>query len=87
MVNGSVTISIEDFQSLLDAKVRAEEIRESTRLAAKELQVFLSYLCDKENISVYIEEFNRQSKTSTINIENGRAKIVFKDDKETSKKI
>mgnify|MGYP003147117297 CR=1 FL=1 len=87
MVNGSVTISIEDFQSLLDAKVRAEEIKESTKLAAKELQVFLSYLCDKENISVYIEEFNRQSKTATINIENGRAKIVFKDDKTNIKKI
>ena len=47
MVNGSVTISIEDFQSLLDAKVKAEEIKETTKLAAKELQVFLSYLCDK----------------------------------------
>ena len=79
MVNGSVTISIEDFQSLLDAKVKAEEIRDSARLAAKELQVFLSYICDKENISEYIEEFNRQSKTASISIENGRAKIIFKD--------
>ena len=79
MVNGSVTISIEDFQALLDAKVTAEEVKDSTKLAAKELQVFLSYLCDKEDISKYIEEFNRQSKTSTIVIQNGRAQIKFNE--------
>ncbi len=81
MVNGSVTISIEDFQSLLDAKVKAEEVKEATKLAAKELQVFLSYLCDKGDISNYIEEFNRQSKTSTIVITSGRAQIKFNDAK------
>ena len=79
MVNGSVTISIEDFQSLLDAKVKAEEVKEATKLAAKELQVFLSYLCDKGDISNYIEEFNRQSKTSTIVITSGRAQIKFNE--------
>ena len=79
MVNGTVTISIEDFQALLDAKVKAEEIKDSTKLAAKELQVFLSYLCDREDISKYIEEFNRQSKTSTIIIQNGRAQIKFNE--------
>ena len=79
MVNGSVTISIEDFQALLDAKVTAEEVKDATKLAAKELQVFLSYLCDKEDISKYIEEFNRQSKTSTIVITSGRAQIKFNE--------
>ena len=79
MVNGSVTISIEDFQALLDAKVIAEEVKDATKLAAKELQVFLSYLCDKEDISKYIEEFNRQSKTSTIVITSGRAQIKFNE--------
>tara|TARA_R110002050_G_scaffold238954_2_gene375093 strand:- start:1979 stop:2224 length:246 start_codon:yes stop_codon:yes gene_type:complete len=79
VVNGSVTISIEDFQALLDAKVTAEEVKDSTKLAAKELQVFLSYLCDKEDISKYIEEFNRQSKTSTIVITSGRAQIKFNE--------
>ena len=80
MVNGSVTISIEDFQALLDAKVNAEEIKDATKLAAKELQVFLSYLCGREDISKYIEEFNRQSKTSTIVIQNGRAQIKFNEE-------
>ena len=87
MVKGSVTISIEDYHALLDASVNAKELKESTELAAKELQVFLSYLCDKEDISKYIEEFNRQSQTSTIVINSGRAQIKFKDDKEDTKKI
>tara|TARA_R100000808_G_C2112555_1_gene126204 strand:+ start:61 stop:306 length:246 start_codon:yes stop_codon:yes gene_type:complete len=81
MVKGSVTISLEDYQALLDSSVNAKELNESTKLAAKELQVFLSYLCDKEDISRYVKEFNRQSKTSTIIIQNGRAQIKFKDDK------
>jgi hypothetical protein len=75
MVKGSVTISIDDFQALLDTKVDAEELREKTELAAKELQVFLSFLCTREDIEKYVEEFNRQSKTSKISINGGIAKI------------
>ena len=79
MVKGSVTISIEDYHSLLDSNINAKELNESTKLAAKELQVFLSYLCDQVDVSKYIEEFNRQSKTSTIVIRNGRAQIKFNE--------
>ena len=75
MVKGSVTISIDDFQALLDTKVDAEELREKTELAAKELQVFLSFLCTREDIEKYVGEFNRQSKTSKISINGGIAKI------------
>ena len=81
MVKGSVTISIDDFQALLDTKLNAAELREKTELAAKELQVFLSFLCTRENIEKYVEEFNRQSKTSKINIEGGIAKIILNDNK------
>ena len=81
MVKGSVTISIDDFQALVDTKVNAEELREKTELAAKELQVFLSFLCTRENIEKYIEEFNRQSKTSKISIKGGIAKIILNDSK------
>ena len=81
MVKGSVTISIDDFQALLDTKVNAEELREKTELAAKELQVFLSFLCTRENIEKYIEEFNKQSKTSIISINGGIAKIELNDSK------
>ena len=79
MVKGTVNISLDDYHKLVDAKVNAEEIKDSTKLAAKELQVFLSYLCGREDISKYIEEFNRQSKTSTIVIQNGRAQIKFNE--------
>ena len=44
------------------------------------MSVFLSFLCTREDISKYIDEFNRQSKTATIVIENDRATIQFKDD-------
>ena len=78
-MKGSVTISIEDYHALIDSSITAKELQDSTKLAAKELQVFLSYICDKEDISKYIEEFNRQSKTSTIIIQNGRVQIKFNE--------
>tara|TARA_R110000824_G_scaffold11591_2_gene50785 strand:+ start:693 stop:932 length:240 start_codon:yes stop_codon:yes gene_type:complete len=79
-MTGTVTISITDFTSLLEASKDSSIAIDKTKLAAKELQVFLSFLCGKENISVYIEEFNKQSKTSEIIINSGRAQIKFKDD-------
>ena len=81
MVKGSVTISIDDFQAMLDTKIKAQEKIENIMLVAKELQVFLSFLCTREDIDKYVEEFNRQSKTSKIRIEDGRAKIEIHDNK------
>jgi heterodisulfide reductase subunit B len=79
MVKGSVTISTEDYHALIDSNINAKELQESVKLAVKELQVFLSYMCDKTDISNYIEEFNRQSKKSTIIMKNGRAQIKFNE--------
>ena len=79
-MTGTVTISIADFTSLLEASKDSSIAIDKTKLAAKELQVFLSFLCGKEDISIYIEEFNKQSKTSEIIINSGRAQIKFKDD-------
>ena len=79
-MTGTVSISLEDFTSLLEASKKADDIKSSTQRAAKELQVFLTFLCDRENISKYTEEFNKQSKTSQIIIVNGRAQIKFNDD-------
>ena len=81
MVKGSVTISIVDFQALLDTQITSEELNKSTKLAAKELEVFLSFLCSKGNIEKFVDEFNRQSSTCRINIIDGRAKIIFTDEK------
>ena len=80
MVKGSVTISIEDFQELLETSNKAKEFRGKAMIASKEMQVFLSFLCSREDISKYIEEFNRQSQTSTIIIEGSQAKIDIKDE-------
>tara|TARA_R110002051_G_scaffold124754_1_gene197988 strand:+ start:412 stop:651 length:240 start_codon:yes stop_codon:yes gene_type:complete len=79
-MTGTVTISIADFTSLLEASKESSSAIDKTKLAAKELQVFLSFLCGKDNISVYIDEFNKQSRTSEIIINSGRAQIKFKDD-------
>ena len=81
MVKGSVTISINDYHALIDASTKSIELKESAALAVKELQVFLSFLCTRENIEKYVEEFNRQSKTSKIIIDGGIAKIKLNDSK------
>jgi hypothetical protein len=81
VVKGSVTISIDDFQTLLDTKVNAEDLKEKTELAAKELQVFLSFLCTRENIESHVEAFNKQSQTSMIVIKDGIAKIKINGSK------
>jgi hypothetical protein len=80
VVKGSVTISIDDYHTLLDSKTESSELKDRLNTAVKELQVFLSFLCTRENLEKYVEEFNRQSKTSKININGGIAKIELKDD-------
>ena len=79
MVTGSVTISIEDFQALLDTKVKTAETEGKFKIAVKELQVFLSFICSRADVSSYIDEFNRQSQTSTILIEDGKAIIKLNE--------
>ena len=79
MVKGSVTISIEDFQAFLESSEKQIKAKEEFEITLKELQVFLSFLCTREDLSKYLEEFNRQSKTAKISIENGRAKIQLKE--------
>ena len=79
-MTGSVTISLKEFDKLRDSSFHAEQRKERVLLATKELEVFLSFVCTRQNIDVLVEEFNRQSKTSTIILENGRAKIVFNNE-------
>lgn len=80
MVEGTVTITIKDFQALIDVKIDADNRISNVKKAAKELQVFLSYLCTRVDIEPFVAEFNKQSRTSEIVIENGFAKIKFKDE-------
>ena len=78
MVKGTVTISTEDYHKFLEANSKSVDTRKDLELAVKELQVFLSFLCTREDIDKYVSEFNRQSKTSEININGGIAKIELK---------
>ena len=79
MVKGNVTLSLEDYHDLIDASTKSLELKDNLQLAVKELQVFLSYLCTRENIEKHVEDFNKQSKTSIININGGIVKIETKD--------
>lgn len=78
MVKGTVSISLDDYHTLLESAEKSLELKGNLDTAIKELQVFLSFLCTRENIERYVEEFNKQSKTSKININNGIAKIELK---------
>ena len=77
-MNGTVTITLEDFDSLRESDDAASKKNERLTRAAKELEVFLSFLITRENITEYLEEFNRQAQGAKINLIDGRAKIVFK---------
>tara|TARA_R110002051_G_scaffold290891_1_gene354652 strand:- start:375 stop:623 length:249 start_codon:yes stop_codon:yes gene_type:complete len=81
-MKGTVTISLSDYEKLRDASENAQKLENSTKRAAKELQVFLSFICSRGSIEEYVSEFNRQSKLSEISITaDGIARIKFKDDK------
>jgi len=80
-MKGSVTISLSDYEKLRDAQENAKKLESDTQRAAKELQVFLSFLCSRGSIEEYVNEFNRQSKMSEISVVDGIARIKFKDDK------
>ena len=80
MVNGTVTISLSDFQTLLESSTNADDVLKSTTTASKEIQVFLSYLHAQLDLTPHIEAFNRQSKKSKIIVEDGnRIKIQFNE--------
>jgi len=78
-MTGTVTIPLKDFDSLREAKEKADTSQANLTRAAKELEVFLSFICTRDNIVEYVEEFNRQSQKSKISIIDGRAKIAFND--------
>lgn len=80
-MTGSVTISLKDFQKLQKSQEETDERAKGVHQAAKELEVFLSFLISRESIGDHLKEFNRQSSTCSINILEGRAKIVFKNEK------
>ena len=79
-MTGTVTIPLKEFDKLRESSTIASKQQERVLHATKELEVFLSYVCTRQNIEPLVEEFNRQSKSATISMENGRAKIIFNDE-------
>jgi|TARA_R100000541_G_scaffold40259_1_gene47886 hypothetical protein len=79
VVKGQVTINLEDYHALLDAKIQTLGLQEKSDLLLKELQVFLSFIVSRTDIAPYITEFNKQSKSSIIEVDtNGMVKIQKK---------
>ena len=79
MVKGQVTLKLEDYHALLDAKIKTIELQEKSDRLLKELQVFLSFLVTRTDIAPYVTEFNKQSKSSIIEIDtNGTVKMQKK---------
>ena len=79
---GTVTIPLEDYQEMRDHYDKAELLGEKTKRAAKEMAVFLSFMATRTDVGPYIKEFNKQSTTASIELEDNRARIKFKDDKD-----
>jgi hypothetical protein len=74
-MDGTVTIPLKDFDELRNSSQESQEFKERLSRAAKEIEVFLSFLCTRENIQIYVDEFNNQSTRSKIEIIDGRAKV------------
>lgn len=80
---GTVTISLADFESLRKQASSGSKATEDIVKAAKELEVFLSFLITRENIDEHVEEFNSYSKRCKIKIVEGRAKIQITNEEPT----
>ncbi len=84
-MQGTVTISLKDYDQLREEYPKAEESRKNLYEASKEIEVFLSFLVTREDIEDYIQEYNRQALHSTIEVVDSKAKIKFKNEINNSK--
>lgn len=78
-MNGTVTIPLKEFDELRDSSEAALEMKKKLSMAAKEIEVFLSFLCTREHIQVYVDEFNKQAVRTTIKIVDGKAKVQINE--------
>ena len=74
-MKGTVTISLDDYEKLTKSHKEAMIMKEDMMMTMKELQVFLSFLSTRSNLELYVEEYNKQAKSSKILLSGGRAKI------------
>ena len=78
-MDGTVTIPLKDFDELRNSTEETQELRQKLSRAAKQIEVFLSFLCTRENIQIYVDEFNNQSSRATIIIVDGKAKVQINE--------
>ena len=74
-MQGTVTISLENYEKLKESHKESQKIKDDMLVTMKELQVFLSFLCTRSNLELYVEEYNKQAKSSRIKLSDGRVKI------------
>tara|TARA_R100001082_G_scaffold108847_1_gene84803 strand:+ start:1646 stop:1909 length:264 start_codon:yes stop_codon:yes gene_type:complete len=79
-IAGTVTISLSDYTKLKEEYPKASIIRNNLHAASKEIEVFLSFVCSREDILPLVHEYNRQAKHSQIKIIDDKAKIEFNEE-------
>jgi hypothetical protein len=77
-LKGTVTITLDDYHSLLDQGDTNLAYTRSIKETSKELSVFLSYISSKVDISNHIEAFNIQSRHSKIVFSGTKALIELR---------
>ena len=74
-MTGTVTMTIDDYELLKLSATSGKIERTGILKAAKELEVFLTFLITRENIDEHLEEFNSYSTSCKVRIIDGRARI------------
>ena len=74
-MKGTATISIEDLDKLRSAAEEKDKIKSNTLYFMKEVQIFLSFLCTRSNLELYVEEYNKQARSSRIKLVEGKVTI------------
>jgi hypothetical protein len=74
-MTGTVTMTIDDYELLKLNATSGKIERTGILKAAKELEVFLTFLITRENIDEHLEEFNSYSTSCKVRIIDGRARI------------
>ena len=80
-VQGTVTISLQDYTKLQEEYMMALEIERKFIEVSHELEVFLSWLCSRYEVDEHINKYNMQSTSARIIIDDGKAKIEIRNKK------
>lgn len=77
-INGTVTISIKDFEELKSKFKQSSDVEKKFREVAYELEVFLSWLCTRYKVEEHVNKYNMQSTKAKIIITDNKAKIEIR---------